>query len=388
MTPAARLSAAIEVLDRILNGQNAEPALIAWGRTNRFAGSGDRHAIRDIVFEALRRRRSAAALGGGLTGRGLVLGLLRQRGEDPAELFTGQAHAPAPPGPEEAGRAPSRFEALDCPDWLAPRLERALGADFPPTMAALQDRAPLWLRVNLYRTTPEAARAALGAEGIEVRSDPALPAALEVLTNSRKINASEAYLQGMVELQDRASQEVVLGLGLSVGQSVLDYCAGSGGKTLALANQAKARFFAHDRDPRRMQDLPGRAKRAGVEVRLLSDPAQAAPYDLVLCDAPCSGSGSWRRDPQGKWALDPERLEELCRIQAEILDRAARLVQPEGELLYVTCSLLREENEEQIDAFLRRAPQWGCLDQKRLALGAPGDGFFRARLRRVAQSTR
>ena len=120
----------------------------------------------------------------------------------------------------------------------------------------------------------------------------------------------------------------------------------------------------------------------------MSDPAQAAPYDLVLCDAPCSGSGSWRRDPQGKWALDPERLEELCRIQAEILDRAARLVQPEGELLYVTCSLLREENEEQIDAFLRRAPQWGCLDQKRLALGAPGDGFFRARLRRVAQSTR
>lgn len=388
MTPAARLSAAIEVLDRILNGQNAEPALIAWGRANRFAGSGDRHAIRDIVFEALRRKRSAAALGGGLTGRGLVLGLLRQRGEDPAAFFTGQAHAPAPVGQDETARPPLPLESLDCPDWLAPRLERALGADFPSTMAALQDRAPLWLRVNLCRTTPEAARAALGAEGIEVRSDPALPAALEVLTNSRKINASEAYLQGLVELQDRASQEVVLGLGLSVGQSVLDYCAGSGGKTLALANQAKARFFAHDRDPRRMQDLPERAKRAGVEVRLLSDPALAAPYDLVLCDAPCSGSGSWRRDPQGKWALNPERLEELCRIQAEILDRAARLVQPEGELLYVTCSLLREENEEQIDAFLRRAPQWGCLDQKRLALGAPGDGFFRARLRRVAQSTR
>lgn len=384
MTPAARLSAAIEVLDRILNGLPAEPALIAWGRANRFAGSGDRHAIRDLVFEALRRKRSSAALGGGMTGRGLVLGLLRQRGEDPAALLTGQAHAPAPVGEDEAGRPPLPLEALDCPDWLAPRLERALGADFPATMAALQDRAPLWLRVNLRRTTPEAARAALGAEGIEVRSDPALPAALEVLTNPRKINNSEVYLQGLVELQDRASQEVVLGLGLTTGQSALDYCSGSGGKTLALANQARARFFAHDQDPRRMQDLPDRARRAGVEVRLLSDSAQAAPYDLVLCDAPCSGSGSWRRDPQGKWALNAERLDELCRIQAEILDRAEKLVQPEGELIYVTCSLLREENEEQIEAFLRRAPQWGCLDQRRLALGAPGDGFFRARLRRGA----
>ncbi|MGQ0610452.1 MAG: RsmB/NOP family class I SAM-dependent RNA methyltransferase [Paracoccaceae bacterium] len=382
MTPAARLSAAIEVLDRILDGQPAEPALTAWGRANRFAGSGDRHALRDLVFEALRRKRSAAALGGGLTGRGLVLGLLRQRGEDPAALFTGQAHAPAPVAGDEAGRAPLPLEALDCPDWLAPRLERALGDGFAATMAALQDRAPLWLRVNLRRATPEAARAALGADGIEVRGDPALPAALEVLTNARKINGSAAYLQGMVELQDRASQEVVLGLGLSKGQSALDYCAGSGGKTLALASQTGARFFAHDQDPRRMQDLPERARRAGVDVRLLSDPAQGAPYDLVLCDTPCSGSGSWRRDPQGKWALSPRRLDELCNIQAEILDRAAKLVQPEGELVYVTCSLLREENEEQVESFLRRSPQWGCLDQRRLALGAPGDGFFRARLRR------
>lgn len=388
MTPAARLSAAIEVLDRILNGLPAEPALTAWGRANRFAGSGDRHAIRDLVFEALRRKRSAAALGGGLTGRGLVLGLLRQRSEDTAALFTGQAHAPAPVLVDEAGWPPLPLEALDCPDWLAPRLERALGDGFPAAMAALQERAPLWLRVNLRRTTPEAARTALAAEGIEVRGDPALPAALEVLTNPRKINGSQAYLQGMVELQDRASQEVVLGLGLSAGQSALDYCAGSGGKTLALANQHGARFFAHDQDPRRMQDLPERARRAGVEVRLLSDPAQAAPYDLVLCDAPCSGSGSWRRDPQGKWALSPHRLDELCRIQAEILDRAAKLVQPEGELVYVTCSLLREENEEQIEAFLRRAPHWACLDQRRLALGAPGDGFFRARLRPGAGQAR
>lgn len=382
MTPSARLSAAIEVLDRILSGQPAEAALAAWGRSSRFAGSGDRHAVRDIVFEALRRKRSLAARGGAMSGRGLVLGYLRQRGEDPEMHFTGVNHAPSALTEADSARAATRLEALDCPDWLAPSLEQALGAGFAPTMEALQQRAGTWLRVNLRKAAPEDAGAALAAEGIETRADPSLPSALEVLSNPRKINTSRAYLDGLVELQDVASQRVVQGLCVQDGQRVLDYCAGSGGKTLAMANRARATFFAYDLHAYRMKELPARADRAGVAVTILPQPDLAGPYDLVFCDAPCSGSGSWRRDPQGKWSLSAEKLRDLCRIQSEILDRAAECVQPEGELVYATCSLLREENEEQIERFLSCRPDWSYLAMTRLALGAPGDGFFSARLRR------
>lgn len=382
MTPPARHAAAIEILDRILGGTPAETALTAWGRGHRFAGSGDRFAIRDLVFEALRRRASLAALGGAMTGRGLMLGLVRQRGIDPEAIFTGLAHAPGRIGEAETGRAPDDLEALDCPNWLAPRLQAALGAGFAEVMQALQQRAPTCLRVNPRRATPDQAAAALRAEGIETATDPDLTGALFVLDNARKINVSQAFLKGMVELQDHSSQAVIAGLDLRAGQKVLDYCAGSGGKALAMAGAADLRLFAHDALKARMQDLPARAARAGATLRILDDPAAEAPYDLVLCDAPCSGSGSWRRDPQGKWALTEARLAELCALQARILDAAAILVQPGGVLAYATCSLLREENEDQVAGFLARHQGWSAQRLRRLALDASGDGFFAATLQR------
>ena len=386
MTPAARLSAASTVLDRVLAGAPAEQALTNWGRASRFAGSGDRAAVRDTVFAALRCRRSFAALGGSETGRGLVLGGLRAAGLDPATLFTGEGHAPAPlTDAEQQDPAPlAELVALDCPDWLAPALKHSLGADFAPVMRLLQHRAPVFLRVNRARLTREEAQARLAAEGIATTPHGLAPDALEVKENARKISGSSAYLEGLVELQDVASQAVAEAVPLAAGAKVLDYCAGGGGKTLALAARLPLRLFAHDVDPKRMRDLPERADRAGVKVRLLDTAAlgREAPFDLVLADAPCSGSGSWRRDPEGKWRLTEERLAALCTLQAQIMDSCAALVAPQGRLAYATCSLLDAENRSQTASFLQRHPGWRLDQEHRLTPVQGGDGFYLAVLAR------
>ena len=386
MTPAARLSAAIEVLDRVLAGSPAEQALTNWGRASRFAGSGDRAAVRDTVFAALRCRRSFAALGGGETGRGLVLGGLRSAGLDPVPLFTGEGHAPAPltqaetqdPAPLDA------LVALDCPDWLAPALQHSLGADFAPVMRLLQHRAPVFLRANRARLTRAEVQARLAAEGIATTPHGLAPDALEVTENARKIACSATYLEGLVELQDVASQAVAEAVPLAAGARVLDYCAGGGGKTLAMGARLPLQLFAHDAEPRRMRDLPGRADRAGLSVRLLETAAvaRAAPFDLVLADAPCSGSGSWRRDPEGKWRLTEARLTERRALQAQILDRCAGLVSAKGRLAYATCSLLDAENQTQIAHFLDRHPGWTLDKEQRLTPLQGGDGFYLAVLAR------
>lgn len=382
MTPAARVAAAIEVLDLVLAGQSAEAALTGWARGHRFAGSGDRAALRDLVFDALRCRRSHAALGGGLTGRGLILGGLREAGADVAALFTGTGHAPAPLGPADAGRQPEPHEALDCPDWLAGPLQAALGDDFAAVMQAMRHRAPVFLRVNARKATVAQALAALARDGILAVPHPLASFALEVTENARRIQNSDAYAQGVVELQDAASQAVVAALPLRDGMRVLDYCAGGGGKTLAIAAQARVQLWAHDANPRRMGDLPARALRAGAQVIVTENPLTAAPYDLVLTDAPCSGSGSWRRDPQGKWALSAARLTELVALQADILDHAAGLVGRGGFLAYATCSLLGCENEDQISGFLARHPGWRRTRALHFTPLQGGDGFFLAMLTR------
>ncbi|NBZ87496.1 RsmB/NOP family class I SAM-dependent RNA methyltransferase [Stagnihabitans tardus] len=377
MTPAARVSAAIEILDRILAGEAPEPALTNWGRAHRFAGSGDRHAIRDHVFDALRRRASWAALGGSLTGRGLMLGWAREAGVL-AQVFTDAPHAPgaavSPP------RAPSETEALDCPDWLAPRLRADLGAAFVPTCQALQHRAPVFLRVNLARTTRAAAALHLQEEGIATR-EALVASALEVTAGARKVQASQAYAQGLVELQDAASQAVVAELGALKGLRVLDLCAGGGGKALAMAALG-AEVTAHDAAPRRMADLPLRAARAGARIALTDAPERLAPFDLVLADVPCSGSGSWRRDPMGKWSLTEAKLAATLALQAQILDRAFGMVAPGGVLAYATCSILAAENGVQVDAAMQRH---GLVElgRRQFLPGTEGDGLFIARMKRV-----
>lgn len=383
MTPAARLSAAMVVLDRVLAGEPVEQALTNWGRASRFAGSGDRHAVRDLVFEALRCKRSHGALGGGMTGRGLILGGQRAAGADLAALFTGQAYAPAPVGADEAGRPPSHgAEALDVPDWLYEPLLKSLGDDFEKTLEALRRRAPVFLRVNAAKASRAEAIAQLAEDGIAACPVPNLNYGLEATENARKIHQSSAYTQGVVELQDASSQAVVEALPLKDGLRVLDLCAGGGGKTLAMAARARLALWAHDADPGRMRDLPLRAERAGARVSITNNPEKTAPYDLILTDVPCSGSGSWRRDPMGKWALTSDRLADLCALQARILTRAASMLAPGGMLAYATCSMLRAEDEDRIADFLHENPGFVCTTQRRFSPLQGGDGFFMAILSR------
>lgn len=380
MTPAARIAAAIEVLDRIGNGQPAEQALLRWSRASRFAGSGDRAAVRDLVFDALRRRNSLAMLGGDSTGRGLMIGLLRETGRDPGDLFTGVGHAPAPLADHEGHR--SEVEAVsDLPEWLVPVWQDALGARADAVADAMGQRAPVWLRVNPLRGTVEDAVAALAAEGIEVRQDLRLATALRVTSGERKIHQGRAYQSGLVELQDLSPQFACATLPLAEGDRVLDYCAGGGGKVLALAGRAAGlRFEAHDVDPARMQDLPARAQRAGARVQLTGRPTGV--FQLVVSDVPCSGSGTWRRQPDAKWRLTRGALDDLIRTQAQILDRCATLVAAGGHLAYMTCSLLGPENDQQIAAFLARKRGFSQIFSHMWTPIEASDGFFLSILRR------
>ncbi len=385
MTPAARIAAAASILDDILAGAPAERTLTNWARRARYAGSKDRVAVRDLVYDALRRRRSLAWVGGAETGRGLMLGALRVGHEDLSSLMTGQGHALPPPTDSEAGRqlaeAPEGMR-LDMPDWLLPRLAASLGPDLEPVCLALVTRAPITLRANLRKTSREQASRALGEEGVRAVPDGQVMTALHVASGAGKVGATRAYATGLVELQDASSQAAVLRLPLKDGDRVLDYCAGGGGKTLAMGALAEIRAHAHDVDSRRMADLPERAARAGLAVEMLHDPSRSAPYDLVLVDAPCSGSGTWRRTPDAKWRLTAERLNELFALQGCILDESAPLVATAGHLAYATCSILREECDDVVDAFLARRPGWDIVDRFQAQPGLGGDGFFQVVMKR------
>lgn len=381
MTPAARAAAAITVLDRILAGEAAEPALIRWARGNRYAGSGDRASVRDLVYDSLRRRSSRAALGGALTGRGLILGMCRETGIDPATVFQGEGYAPARLTDAEldAGGTPNASEALDMPDWILPLWQDGLGADSDAIAQMMRERAPVWLRANETHQPIEATVAALRAEGIEVRAFPDLPTALEVIEGARRVNGSQAYQTGLVELQDLSAQ--LASALLPAKGSVLDYCAGGGGKALALAARGAGPITAHDIEARRMGDLPQRAQRAGADIRVAAPGLVTGKFDLVVVDAPCSGSGTWRRTPDAKWRLTRAELDKLIETQTHILEVTADFVKARGYLGYMTCSVFRDENEAQIDAFLARHPEFELELQRNFSPLNASDGFHLSLLR-------
>ena len=386
MTPSARIQAAIVILDTIIDDVPAEKALTGWARKSRFAGSGDRAMIRDHVFQALRCRRSYACLGGAETGRGLMIGALRAAGMDLSEVFNGQGYGPEPLSEQETGQnqhAAGEGEEYDLPDWLIPIFINALGDDTKVTAQALRQRAPVMLRVNSRATTREKAIAALAEDGITAEIHDIAPTALVVSHGPRRIAGSQAYQQGWVEVQDGSSQAAIQTLEIAPKTTVLDYCAGGGGKTLALAARAEATWLAYDADPARMKDLPARAKRAGIVVEMIEEAPARAPYDLVLCDAPCSGSGAWRRAPDAKWRLTPERLAELTAMQDQILSDAAKLVGENGRLIYATCSVLAVENQDRIAHFLAATPGWQVDMQQNWPVSDGGDGFYIAHLSRM-----
>ena len=393
MTPAARIAAAIGILDNILQGTPAEKALTNWARGSRFAGSGDRAAIRDHVFDALRCRRSYGWLGGADTGRGLMIGAVRSSGADPEDFFTGAKYAPTPlMSYERAFRdlrdspAPVR---LDVPDWLWNEIEQSLDSDRNGVLTRMQSRAPVFLRANLAKGSREAAALELMRDGIETEPNRLSSAALRVTANARRIGMSAAYLNGHVEFQDASSQAAVDALPIADGKRVLDYCAGGGGKALAIAARWRCTVVAHDADAQRMRDIPARALRAGanIEIAKASDLNARSSFDLVLCDVPCSGSGAWRRMPDAKWRLTSEMLGELADAQLRILEAAMEFTASDGTLAYMTCSLLDRENRGSIEAFLERNPDWRLAKSRCLTLLEGGDGFFFAHLVRRNAAT-
>ena len=385
MTPAARVAAAISILDEIIAGTATEAALLHWTRGSRFAGSKDRAAIRDLVFNARRKWSSCQFIGGGVSGRRIMLGLLHQQDIDLNVLFRGDKYAPACLSDEEKAHLDEDqtlppHTTADMQPWVWARLSDQYAEAAMPIAEALRERAPVFIRVNAGKATKDAAILQLSQQGIEARATPICQSALEVTAGARKIRTSDAYLNGLIELQDAASQALIEALPLQVGMQVLDFCAGGGGKSLAVA-AVGANVTAYDIKAERMVDLPARSRRAGVHIDTLDRlPRSLEAFDLVLCDAPCSGSGSWRRSPDGKWSLNQARLGQLKAAQLDVLKTAQNYVRPDGCLAYATCSVLSEENENTLDEFIRTSPEWSISNVRKWTPLDGADGFFLATL--------
>jgi 16S rRNA (cytosine967-C5)-methyltransferase len=355
MTPAARVQAAIELLDQIITaargkGAPADRLIADYFRQRRYAGSKDRRAVRELVYAVIRLCGPVPA-----NGRAAMLALARTD-KAIAPLFDGSPHAPAPIGEEEK---PAKTGIA--PSWLAARITASgfKGAD----AWALLERAPLDIRVNALKADRD------GIELPETGEPLAAPQALRFAAGTQ-VEQWDAYAQGLIEIQDHGSQWVCAALGARAGEVIVDLCAGAGGKTLALAAATgnAASIVACDTDARRLGNLAPRAARAGAAIdhTVLLDPgkelealaAWAGKADRVLVDAPCSGTGTWRRNPEGRWRLDPKELERLTALQDRVLDIGAQLTRSGGAIGFVTCSVLDEEGADRIAAFLERHPGW------------------------------
>ncbi|MEM8698421.1 MAG: RsmB/NOP family class I SAM-dependent RNA methyltransferase [Pseudomonadota bacterium] len=394
MRADARVAAAIQVLAQWLDRAGpAERLMTAWGRANRYAGSGDRRAIADMVYLAIRRRSSALWVAGGdmsaLPARRLMMGALRLDGADVDALFTGAEHAPEPLSKAERAEIRTLEEApravrLDLSEWVLEHLE-GVASD---ALAQLSQRAPLDLRVNRLKASRDAALAALIEADIHAAPLAEDPDALRVREGAYRMRQARAYREGLVEIQDCSSQRVARFANAVPGETVLDFCAGGGGKALALAAQmgGQGRVIAHDSAPQRLAQIPERAARAGAEIEIAENLDHLTGLcDLVFVDAPCSGSGAWRRNPEEKWRLTPDDLIRLTALQGQILEEAAGYTRPGGRLIYATCSLFRMENEARVAAFVAARPDFIAEETLRLQTLSEGDGFFACRLIRCSQ---
>ena len=422
MTPAARLAAAASVLDSIAHSrQPAEVVLKAWGAANRYAGSGDRRAIADRVYKVIRARgRLVWAMGGREDGRALVIGSLSLIDGLPLEeiehLHAGDGYGPRPLSKQERSRITA--EPGELPGWVAAGLPEFVVEDFKITFgdrwteeahALMAPRAPIDLRVNSAKTTVAAVEAELRAAGLAPQRTPWSAWGLRLPAEpAPDIQALEAFKLGHIEVQDEGSQVACWLAGVEAGMTVVDYCAGGGGKTLGMAMQGQPvmtkapkaqddaapvavwspvggegaapqpkpkakpveitstiRLFAYDVVQKRLDNIRPRLARAGVnaDLRLLGPNGGGVENlvrqaDVVLVDAPCSGSGAWRRRPEDAWRLKPSEIERMHTLQVSILDRASALVKPGGRLVFITCSMLRGENEATADAFQENHPEF------------------------------
>jgi 16S rRNA (cytosine967-C5)-methyltransferase len=420
VTPAGRLAAAIEILEAI----EAEPRRPAdaiahdYLRARRYIGSADRRAITAQAWGVVRQklrlawhlREAGAAVSPRLLAAAHALLVAR---EDPLPLFGADAHAPPPLSRGEAGRLErlagrklvmremDEAARLNLPAWLVERFRSRFGERLAAEAAAMEGEAPLDLRANLLRTTREAAQAALAAEGITAAPTPFSPWGLRLPART-SITQSRAYREGLVEVQDEGSQLIALVTAAAPGERVADWCAGAGGKTLAMAAMMgnRGRITACDVHAARLEGAGKRLKRAGVdnaETHLFAPgdrwaKRRAGTFDLALVDAPCTGTGTWRRNPDARFRTTEADLTDLVLKQAVILGEAARVVRPGGRLVYATCSILPEENEEQVSRFLDAHPDFTtrplatAWDAARPGTAPPGEGTHLA-LSPAAQGT-
>jgi 16S rRNA (cytosine967-C5)-methyltransferase len=360
-------------------------ALADWGRAHRFAGSADRAWIGNLVYDSLRRKQSLSHVMGESTPRALALSALRRSWDMPeaeiASLCTGERFCPAPlTAGEEQGLAAVDLAGVpawvqgDYPEWLHASFSQTFGANAVSEGEALASRAPIDLRVNTLKAARDKVLKALARhDAVETPYSPLgvrLPPR-EGGARSPNIEADPAHGRGWIEVQDEGSQIAALLAGAGPRMQIADLCAGAGGKTLAMAAQMQntGQIYAYDADPIRFRPIFERLKRAGARNVQTLPPGQdialdalEGKMDLVLIDAPCSGTGVWRRRPDAKWRLTEAQLAARLATQRELLLRAAPLVKPGGTLAYVTCSLLPEENSAQIEAFLESRPDFAALD--------------------------
>jgi 16S rRNA (cytosine967-C5)-methyltransferase len=410
MTPAARVAAAIDILGDILaalegGGASADVILKAAWRTRRYAGSKDRAAISDLVYGVLRRKAALTqALGDApVTARTLMLAALVWDGADIPALFSGEGYGPAALTAEEKALvhqlAPSD-NVLEIPSWLMPHFTRRFGERLAAEVNALNGRAPLDIRVNTKRIPLGEAQAQLRQSGIDTETLPHAPAGLRAAAGAN-VTATTLYHDGLIEIQDAAAQRASMMAVPEQGGLVADLCAGAGGKSLAVAAACAAplRIEAFDVDARRLQELKVRAARAGVDnihATLLSQSGKGrvqtltpltAQADVVMVDAPCSGTGTWRRNPEAKWRLTPQQLADYATLQMMLLTEGASLVKPGGRLVYMTCSVLMEEDEDIVTGFMAAHDDFSWIGQTLLTPARDDtDGFYMAVLKRVDSS--
>ncbi len=380
MRPAARLHTIAELLALSQNSRQPLDRMVqTWGRQNRYAGSKDRRDIADRLFAIYRHYGDLTARLG--NDEPLLVAMLAKHLLDDVELdevlalADGSRHAPPPlASADEASlrhgaQTPpdNRADALSVPSWLLPELEAQLGAACDEVMRKMAARAPTDVRVNILKGSRDEAIAALADEDVKATPHPHVETALR-LEGSPRLLDGRAYQSGLVEVQDAGAQAVSLMVGAQPFDTVMDFCAGGGGKALAMAAQMqnKGRVLVHDALSERMADVPQRAARAGVDIIETIAPQNLpdwqAQCDVVVADVPCSGAGRWRRAPETKWRLTQDELSELVALQADILQQAAALVKPGGRLVYITCSLLACENNTQVARFMTKNQQFGLVD--------------------------
>ena len=389
MTPSARLQAVIEIL-ALGEAEPLDRQLKTWFRGHRFAGAKDRRAITERVYGIFRHRAHFAHRMASEEPRALVIAALLAEGENPETFFTGDYGPPPLTEPERmaiarpAGAVPAWVEG-EYPAWLEGELQRAFGERLAEEMQAFQQRAPVDLRVNRLKATRDDVATAFRESGVPCDPIDDLPDALRC-SPGVALSDHPLYRSGAFEIQDASAQRSVMLCAAKPGMRILDLTAGAGGKSLALAAamQNKGEIIACDIRGAALAELERRAVRAGVEIirtHLLGAPP-AGSFDLVLLDAPCSGSGTWRRQPELKWRLTPNRLAQLCETQDRLLQQAAQV--GAARLVYVTCSILPRENQDRVENLLSRDPRYRRQrpDFHATPASGDGDGFYAAVLAR------